>query len=113
LTLIGGAMPSGHAQTDYPQLIRTRYEAADPKVGGHLIIWLDREKMWHGLDQRLYPAVKYVDVVHVTPAAGSPPITMIEVTGINSTVPEFYHVAGVVRFKVTGMTVTSSDIRRR
>jgi hypothetical protein len=93
----------------YPQLIRTRYEAVDPKIGGHFIVWLDREKMWHGLDQRLYPPVKYVDIRHVTPAAGSPPITLIELTAINSVSPEFYHVAGVVRLKVTGMVMKSTN----
>jgi hypothetical protein len=98
------------AEITYPQLIRTRYEAVDSKVGGHFIIWLDREKVYHGLDPRLYPAVKYVDVTHVTPAPGSPPITLIEVTSINSIVPEFYHIAGVVRIKVTGMTIKTTTI---
>jgi hypothetical protein len=94
----------------YPVVFHTRYEAADPKVGGSFIIWLEREKMWHGLDPRLYPPVKYVDVTHLTPAPGSPPITIIEVTSIHSVVPEFYHVAGIVRFKVTGMVMKSSNI---
>ena len=101
------------AEPTYPQLIRTRYEAADPKVGGHFIIWLDREKMWHGLDPRLYPAVKYVDVTHITPSPGSPSVTVIEVTSINSTVPEYYHATGIIRFKVTGMTIKSTDLPQR
>jgi len=95
---------------EYPLYLRTRYEAVDPARGGHFIIWLEREKMWHGLDPRLYPAVKYVEVTHITPAQGSPLVTMIEVTAINSTVPEFYHIAGIVRFKVTGMTIKVSDV---
>ena len=95
---------------EYPLYLRTRYEATDPARGGHFIIWLEREKMWHGLDPRLYPAVKYVEVTHITPAQGSPLVTMIEVTAINSTVPEFYHIAGIVRFKVTGMTIKVSDV---
>lgn len=98
---------------EYPLYLRTRYEAIDPARGGHFVIWLEREKMWHGLDPRLYPAVKYVEVTHITPAQGSPPITMIEVTAINSTVPEFYHIAGIVRFKVTGMTIKASDVPSR
>jgi hypothetical protein len=101
------------AADTYPLYIRTRYEAVDPARGGHFIIWLEREKMWHGLDPRLYPPVKYVEVTHITPAQGSPPITLIEVTAINATVPEFYHVAGIVRFKVTGMTIKASDIPQR
>ena len=37
---------------------------------------LEREKVWHGLDPRLYPAVKYVDVTHLTASPGSMPITV-------------------------------------
>jgi hypothetical protein len=102
-----------HAEAEdapYPRVLRTRYEAVDSKVGGNFIIWLEREKVWHGLDPRLYPAVKYVDVTHLTPSPGSPPITLIEIMSVNSTVPEFYHLAGIVRFKVTGMTLKSSNI---
>jgi hypothetical protein len=95
----------------YPQEIRIRYEAVDPKVGGNFIIWLDRERFWHGLDARLYPAVRYVVVTHVTPAPGSPTITIIEVGPINSANPEFYHAAGIVRFKITGMVPKSTNAR--
>jgi len=98
------------AELAYPTTIHTRYEAVDLKAGGHLVIWLEREKVWHGLDPRLYPTVKYVDVTHVTPSQGSTPITMIEVMAVNSNVPEFYHLAGIVRFKVTGMIIKSSTI---
>jgi hypothetical protein len=103
------ALP-GHAAEPACQVIHTRYEAADPRIGGHFIIWLDREKVWHGLDPRLYPAVKYVDVTHLTPSPGSPPITVIEVTSVNSTVPEYYHLTGLARFKVTGMIIKSTTI---
>ena len=113
LALIAVDLNPAFAAETFPLYIRTRYEAVDPARGGHFIIWLEREKMWHGLDQRLYPAVKYVDVTHITPAQGSPPITLIEVTAINATVPEFYHIAGIVRFKVTGMTIKASDIPPR
>jgi len=107
------AAPRGiAAELNYPVVIHTRYEAVDPKVGGNFIIWLEREKVWHGLDPRLYPTVKYVDVTHLTASPGSTPITMIEVMAINSTVPEFYHLAGIVRFKVTGMVIRSSNVPR-
>jgi hypothetical protein len=98
------------ADAGYPQSLHTRYEALDPKVGGNFIIWLEREKVWHGLDPRLYPSVKYVDVRHVTPSPGSPPITIVEVTNINSIIPEYYHATGIVRFKVTGMRMVSTNI---
>ena len=96
----------------YPRVIHTRYDAIDTRAGGQFIIWLERDKVWHGLDPRL-PAVKYVDVTHLTPSPGSPPITLIEVMGVNSNIPEFYHIAGIVRFKVTGMTLRASNIPRQ
>lgn len=105
------AAPAGSADAvTYPVVIHTRYEAADAKAGGSFVIWLEREKVWHGLDPRLYPPVKYVDVTHLTPSPGSAPITMIEVMAVNSNVPEFYHLAGIVRFRVTGMVIKSSTV---
>lgn len=94
----------------YPQVVRVRYEAADPKAGGNFTIWLDRETLRLGLDQRLYPAVKYVDVTHLTPAPGSPLVTLVEVMGINAAVPDYYHIGGIVRFKVGGMILKSSNV---
>jgi hypothetical protein len=94
----------------YPQIIKIKYEAQDPRVGGHFIIWVEREKIWYGLDSRLYPAAKSVEVTHVTPAPGSTTITMITVTSVNSGVPDHFHLSGNVRFKISGMVVTSSNI---
>jgi hypothetical protein len=110
--LIAGVLllPARAQEMAYPRVTHTRYEAVDPKAGGNFIIWLEREKVWHGLDPRLYPAVRYVDVTHLTPSPGSPPITLIEVTPVNSGTPEFYHLAGIVRFKVTGMILKASNI---
>ena len=89
----------------YPQQIKLRYEAVDPK-GGHFTIWVDRDRIDHGLDPCLYPAVKYVEIIHVTPTQGSGPITMIEVGPVNSATPEFYHATGIIGFKMTGMAIT-------
>jgi hypothetical protein len=94
----------------YPQIIRIKYEAQDPRVGGHFIIWVEREKIWYGLDSKLYPAAKSVEVTHVTPAPGSTTITMITVTSVNAGLPDYFHLSGNVRFKVSGMAVTSSNI---
>src|SRR5262245_23864479 len=63
----------------FPQIIRTRYEATDPK-GGHFVIWVEREKIWYGLDSKLYPAAKSVEVTHITPGTGTTTITLIAVT---------------------------------
>jgi hypothetical protein len=98
---------SAAAQMAYPQVVRMRYEAVEPK-GGSFVIWLDRERVHHGLDAKLYPPVRYVEITHLTPP-GSPSITVIEVMSVNATVPEFYHVAGPARFKMMGMVVKSSN----
>jgi hypothetical protein len=97
-------------QSPVSQVIRTRYEAVDPRAGGHFTIWLDRETVRLGINNRLYPAVSYVEITHLTPTVGSPPITFIEVMTVNSTEPEFYHIGGVVRVKISGMKVTASNL---
>src|SRR4051812_45347948 len=80
----------------YPQVIHYRYEAADSK-GGHFLLWVEREKIWYGLDPRLYPAAKSVDVTHVTPGSGLSTITTIAVTPINGATPDYFHLSGNVR----------------
>jgi hypothetical protein len=94
----------------YPIVIHTRYTAVDPRAGGDFTIWLEHEKDWHGRDARLYPPVIYVDVTHLTPSPGSPPVTIIEVMPLNSATPEFYHLAGIVRFKVTRMRLVDTNV---
>ena len=94
----------------YPQTIQIRYEAVDQRVGGHVFIWVEREKVFYGLDSRLYPAARSVEVTHVTPMAGSPTLTIITVTTVNSTTPEYFHLSGNVRFKVSGMAIRSTNI---
>ena len=32
---------------EYPQVIRTKYEAADARAGGNFVIWSEREKIFH------------------------------------------------------------------
>src|SRR5258708_7951872 len=91
LALLGSPIwPSccAHAQeVKFPQLIQIRYEAVDAQAGGQFLIWFEREKIWNGLDPRLYPPAKSVEVTHITPAPGSISLTMIAVTRINSAVP--------------------------
>jgi hypothetical protein len=108
-------LPGGPAQAQelkYPQIIQVRYEAVDPK-GGHFLVWVEREKIFYGLDPRLYPAAKSVDVTHVTPAQGSNPITIIAVHSVNAAQPDYFHLSGNVRFKVTGMTIKSTNAPSR
>src|SRR5882757_1561004 len=87
LVLLGGCFWPPHIsraqEVKFPQLIQIRYEAVDQQAGGQFLIWVEREKIWYGLDPRLYPPAKSVDVTHITPAAGSTTLIMIAVTRIN------------------------------
>jgi hypothetical protein len=94
---------------EYPQLIRTRYEAADPKTGGNFIIWSERERIFYGLDPKLYPAAKYVDITQVTPTSGSITLTFIEVKTLSGQTSDYLYLTGNVRFRVSGMVLKSSN----
>ena len=110
--VLGAIISAAHADDlKFPQIIKLRYEAADQRVGGHFTIWLDRDRLFHGLDAKLYPPVKYVEVTHITPAPGSPMISMIEIMSINAAIPEYYHVGGFVRLKVSNMLLKSTNMR--
>jgi hypothetical protein len=65
---ISGGRISHAAEIEYPQIIKTRYEAADPKTGGQFVLWSERERIFYGLDPKLFPAAQYVEVLQVTPA---------------------------------------------
>jgi hypothetical protein len=111
LALMLCSVGATHAQQlEFPQIIKIKYEADDPRIGGNFIIWVEREKIFYGLDPKLYPSAKSVEVTHVTPAPGTTTITMITVTSINSKIPDYFTLSGNVRFKISGMTVTSSNI---
>ena len=97
-------------EVKFPQWIQIRYEAVDQQAGGQFLIWVEREKIWYGLDPKLYPAARSVEVTNKAPAPGSTTITMIAVTSVNSTVPDYFHLSGNVRFKISGMLVTSSNV---
>jgi hypothetical protein len=94
---------------EYPQLIRTRYEAADPKIGGNFVIWSEREKIFYGLDPKLYPAARYVDITQVTPTVGSITLTYIEVRTVLNPTSDYLYLTGNVRFRVSGMILKSSN----
>jgi len=97
-------------EVKFPQMIQIRYEAVDPQAGGQFLIWVEREKIWYGLDPRLYPPAKFVEVTTITPTPGSTSLTMIAVTRVNSATPDYFHLSGNVRFKVSGMTIKSSNM---
>ena len=64
----------------------------------------------YGADSKIYPAAKSVEVTHITPAPGTTTMTMITVMSVNSPIPDYFHLSGNVRFKISGMAVTSSNL---
>ena len=116
--LAGLALPyaAEAEELKFPQIITIHYEAKNPQTGGQFIIWVEREKIFYGLDTRfnadtkVFPGAKSVDITHVTPAPGTVTLTMITVTSVNSAVPDYFHLSGNVRLKISGMTITSSNM---
>jgi hypothetical protein len=94
---------------EYPQVIRTRYEAPDAKVGGQFVIWSEREKIFYGLDPRLYPAARFVDITQVTPMAGSITLTYVEIRTVVGQTSDYLYLTGNVRFRVSGMVLKASN----
>jgi hypothetical protein len=102
-------MPAVWAEDiQFPQIIRTHYEAKDP-AGGQFHLWMEREKVSYGLDARLYPGARTVDITQVTPTVGSITLTYVEVTTVASSVPDYIYVSGNVRFRVSGMILKASN----
>ena len=97
------------APVEYPQIIKLRYEAADQKQGGIFTIWLDRATIVQGVHSQLYPGASFVDVSFITPTVGSPPLTVVEIRKVNSPISEYYHIGGIVRFKVENMILKTTN----
>lgn len=97
------------AQIEYPQVIHTQYEAVDKKAGGHFVLWSERERIFYGLDQKLFPGARYVDITQVTPSQGSMTLTYVEVRTVDSATSDYLYLTGNVRFRVSGMTLKSSN----
>jgi hypothetical protein len=93
----------------FPQIIKIRYEAIDPHRGGQFVVWVEREKIFYGLDPKM-PAARVVDVTYITPSPGSTTIILITVIGVNSTSPDYFHLSGNTRFKISGMKIASSNL---
>jgi hypothetical protein len=96
-------------ELDYPQVIKTRYEAVDQKAGGNFVIWSEREKISYGLDPKLYPGARFVEVTQVTPSVGSITLTYIEVRTVLSQTSDYLYLTGNVRFRISGMVLKSSN----
>jgi hypothetical protein len=93
----------------FPMIIQAHYEATDTKLGGQFVMWSEREKVFYGLDSKLYPGARTVDVTQITPAPGSLTLTYVEIKTVTGQVPEYLYLAGNVRFRVSGMVLKSSN----
>jgi hypothetical protein len=109
LTTLFALAPASAGPIEYPQVIHTKYEAVDQKLGGHFILWSEREKIFYGLDQKLFPGARYVDITQVTPSVGSITLTYVEVRTVGSPTSDYLYLTGNVRFRVSGMTLRSSN----
>src|SRR5882757_2686833 len=107
--LLVAATPASAAEVEYPQIIRTRYEAVDQKTGGNFVIWSEREKIFYGLDPKLFPGARFVEVTQVTPTVGSVTLTFVEVRTISSPTSDYLYLTGSVRFRISGMALKSSN----
>lgn len=101
--------PAPAGQIEYPQIIHTQYEAVDQKTGGHFVLWSEREKIFYGLDPKLFPGARFVDITQVTPSVGSNTLTYVEVRTVGSPTSDYLYLTGNVRFRVSGMTLKSSN----
>jgi hypothetical protein len=103
----------------YPQRIWTRYEAADPRQGGEVIIWVEQERIWYGASARnlpnamLFPPAEYVEVTQVTAFPRSPPVTTIEIKAQNSGTPTRYEFTGFLRLRLSGMAPKKTNATDR
>lgn len=103
------SVPAAAAEIEYPQVIRSRYEAVDTREGGHFVIWSEREKIFYGLDPKIYPGARYVEVTQVTPSTGSITLTYVEIGTVARDTPDYLYLTGNVRFRVSGMKMISSN----
>jgi hypothetical protein len=107
--IVGSSATAVASEIEYPQIIKTRYEAADQKAGGNFVIWSEREKISYGLDPKLYPGARFVEVTQVTPSVGSTTLTYIEVRTVNNEISDYLYLTGNVRFRISGMILKSSN----
>jgi hypothetical protein len=108
--LLVGVGPTAFAlEIEYPQIIKTRYEAIDQKTGGSFVIFSEREKIFYGLDPKLFPGARFVEVTQITPTAGSTTLTFVEIRTVASPTSDYIHLTGNVRFRISGMALKSSN----
>jgi hypothetical protein len=107
--LVGPSANAIAAEVEYPQIIKTRYEAVDQKAGGSFVIFSEREKIFYGLDPKLFPGARFVEVTQITPMAGSTTLTFVEIRTVAGPTSDYIHLTGNVRFRISGMVLKSSN----
>lgn len=93
----------------YPQIIKTCYASVDQKTAGSFVIFSEREKTFYGLDPKLYPGARFVEATQITPMPGSTTLTFVEIKTANGQTSDYIHLTGNVRFRISGMTLNSSN----
>jgi hypothetical protein len=107
--IVGSSATALAVEIEYRKVIKTRYEAVDQKTGGQFVIWSEREKIFYGLDPKLYPGARFVKVTQVTPTVGSITLTYVEVRTVASQTSDYLYLTGGVRFRISGMALKSSN----
>ena len=107
--IVGPSATAVAVEIEYPQIIKTRYEAVDQKTGGSFVIFSEREKIFYGLDPKLYPGARFVEVTQITPTIGSTTLTFVEIRTVANPASDYIHLTGNVRFRISGMLLKSSN----
>ena len=107
--IVGPNATAVAVEIEYPQIIKTRYEAVDQKTGGSFVIFSEREKIFYGLDPKLYPGARFVEVTQITPTVGSTTLTFVEIRTVANPTSDYIHLTGNVRFRISGMLLKSSN----
>ena len=107
--IVGPSATAVAVEIEYTQIIKTRYEAVDQKTGGSFVIFSEREKIFYGLDPKLYPGARFVAVTQIAPTIGSTTLTFIEIRTVANPTSDYIHLTGNVRFRISGMLLKSSN----
>jgi hypothetical protein len=96
--LVGPSANAVAADIEYPQIIKTPHEAVDQKSGGSFVIFSEREKIFYGLDPKLFPGARFVEVTQITPTVGSTTLTFVEIRTVANPVSDHIHLTTMFDF---------------
>lgn len=81
----------------------------DQKAGGHFVLWSEREEIFYGLDQKLFPGGPLRRHHPGDSEHRSITLTYVEVRTVGSNTSDYLYLTGNVRFRVSGMSLKSSN----